>query len=99
MESQKLEKIDFIKIDTDGHEYEVFKGAEKAITKYRPKIIFEIGLYVMDEKKISFEYYFDYFKRLNYKLIDLKTENAISLDNYKKYIPKNGSTDLIAVPQ
>ncbi|MDO8999068.1 MAG: FkbM family methyltransferase [Bacteroidota bacterium] len=98
VENEKLEKIDFIKIDTDGHEYEVFKGADKAIAKYRPKIIFEIGLYVMDEKNISFDFYYEYFKKLNYKLVDTKTEKEVNLTNYKKYIPMNGSTDLIALP-
>jgi FkbM family methyltransferase len=97
-EHQKLDKIDFIKIDTDGHEYEVFKGADKAIAKYKPVIIFEIGLYVMDEKKISFDFYYNYFKNLNYRLIDTKTEKEVNLTNYTRYIPKNGSTDLIAIP-
>ena len=98
VEQQKLEKIDFIKIDTDGHEYEVFKGAERAIAKYRPKIIFEIGLYVLDEKNITFDFYMDYFKRLNYKLVDTKTSVEIHSTNYKRYIPRSGSTDLIAIP-
>lgn len=93
-----IEKINFIKIDTDGHEYEVFKGGKEAIKKYRPHIIFEIGLYVMEEKKIDFDFYFNYFKDLNYKLIDTKTDKEITLSNYRNYIPKNGSTDLIAVP-
>lgn len=98
VENQKPAKIDFIKIDTDGHEYEVFKGADKAIAKYRPKIIFEIGLFLMDEKNISFEFYYNYFKALNYKLVDAKKEIELNMNNYKKFIPKNGSTDLIAVP-
>lgn len=93
-----IEKIDFIKIDTDGHEYEVFKGGKESIKKYRPAIVFEIGLYVMDEKKIDFDFYFNYFKDLNYKLIDTKTDKEVTLSNYRKYIPKNGSTDLIAIP-
>jgi FkbM family methyltransferase len=97
-EQRKLNRIDFIKIDTDGHEYEVFKGAKKVIAAMRPRIIFEIGLYVMDEKKIDFDFYFNYFKDLNYRLIDTKTEKEITLENYRRYIPKNGSTDLIAVP-
>lgn len=98
VENQKPEKIDFIKIDTDGHEYEVFKGAEKVIAKYRPKIIFEIGLYVMEEKNILFDFYYNYFKNLNYRLVDTKTEKEITLQNYRNYIPKKGSTDLIAIP-
>ena len=97
-ESQQLQKIDFIKVDTDGHEYEVFKGAEVAIAKYRPKIIFEIALYVLDEKKINFDFYLNYFGRLNYKLMDTITDAEITSSNYLKYIPKNGSTDLIAIP-
>ncbi len=98
IEQREIKKIDFIKIDTDGHEYEVFKGASKSITKFRPKIIFEIGLYVMDEKNIEFSFYYDYFSKLNYKLLDTKTEREITLQNFRKYIPKNGSTDLIAIP-
>jgi len=94
----KIDRIDFIKIDTDGHEYEVFKGASGAIAKYRPKIIFEIGLYVMDEKNISFDFYYNYFKALNYRLVDTKTEKEITLANYRRYIPLKGSTDLIALP-
>jgi FkbM family methyltransferase len=99
VEKQGLQRIDFIKIDTDGHEYEVFKGAARAIAKLKPVIIFEIGLYVMDEKNISFDFYYNYFKDLNYRLVDTKTEKEINLSNYRRYIPKNGSTDLIAIPK
>ena len=93
-----LKRIDFIKIDTDGHEYEVFKGAAEAIAKFRPKIIFEIGLYVMDEKKITFDFYFRYFTDLCYELIDTKSGARINMTNYKTHIPLKGSTDLIALP-
>jgi len=33
------QQIDFIKIDTEGFEYEVLKGAEKIIKKHKPKFI------------------------------------------------------------
>jgi FkbM family methyltransferase len=95
---EKPGRIDLIKIDTDGHEYEVLKGGREAIARYRPKIIFEIGLYVMDEKSIEFDFYFNYFSELNYRLVDTKTGASISLQNYRRYIPRKGSTDLIALP-
>jgi len=98
VEKENPSRIDLIKIDTDGHEYEVFKGAERVIARYRPRIIFEIGLYVMDEKKIDFDFYYNYFQKLNYKLIDSKSGATISLSNYRRHIPKKGSTDLIAIP-
>jgi len=34
-------KIDFIKIDVEGAEYEVLEGSEKIISKYKPVVLFE----------------------------------------------------------
>lgn len=39
--SGKCPRPDIIKIDTEGHEYEVLKGAEQIIKKYHPKIFYE----------------------------------------------------------
>ena len=36
------EKIDFIKIDAEGHEFNILEGAKKVITKYKPIIIIEV---------------------------------------------------------
>jgi FkbM family methyltransferase len=93
-----LSRIDFIKIDTDGHEYEVFSGARETIKNLRPHIVFEIGLYVLEEKKIDFNFYYKYFSELNYLLYDTKSKKKITPGNHKRYIPNKGSTDLIAVP-
>lgn len=38
-----LERVDLIKVDVEGHEYQVFKGAEKTIEKFQPSIIFEFS--------------------------------------------------------
>lgn len=94
-----LNRLDFIKIDTDGHEYEVLQGAAEAIAQYRPQIIFEIGLYVMTEKGIDFSFYSDYFGRLNYRLYDSASKALITLENHKEFIPAKGTIDIIAIPQ
>jgi len=41
-------KIDFIKIDVEGGEYQVLKGAQKTIKHHQPHIIFEHGLGAAD---------------------------------------------------
>ena len=97
-ENSGIDKVDFIKIDTDGHEFEIFKGAKKTIAKYRPRIVFELGIYIMKEKGIDFLFYIEYFKRLNYKLIDTKTDKTLNIDNWNKLIPALGTTDVIAIP-
>jgi len=94
-----INKLDFIKVDTDGHEYEVFSGAKNTIATLRPKIIFELGLYVMKEKNFDFDFYWNYFHPLNYKLYDLTNTEEITIDNYTKHLPKYGSIDVLAIPQ
>lgn len=41
-------KIDFIKIDVEGGEYGVLKGAKQLLKKYKPVVIFESGLGASD---------------------------------------------------
>ena len=93
-----LARIDLIKIDTDGHEYEVLQGAKECIMRFRPKIIFEVGQYVMKEKKIDFNFYVNYFSGLNYKLFDAETGKEITAANQLKIIPELGTIDVLAIP-
>jgi len=93
-----LHRVDLIKIDTDGHELEVVRGAHKTIEKYRPCVIFEAGLYIMKEHKVAFELFFDYFSYRGYTLINCKNGKIITLDNYFKQIPLRYTTDIVALP-
>ncbi len=47
-----LSKVDFVKLDVDGHECEVLEGWT-TITKYRPKIIMELAPYEEDGRTLS----------------------------------------------
>ncbi len=79
------QKIGSIKIDTEGHEYEVLLGSKNIITNFKPDIIFEINKacaqtclnYLTD-----FDYSFFIIDDQNNKLIPLtKTNNSIKLSN------------------
>lgn len=94
-----LSRLDFIKIDTDGHEYEVLQGARKVIAQYHPQIIFEIGHYILKEKGIDGSMYSSFFEQLNYRLYDAAKETLITLENYKTHIPAKSTVDIIAIPQ
>lgn len=95
---RKLARIDLIKVDTDGHEFEVFKGATDCIVKYRPQIIFEVGKYVMKEQNIVFSCYLEYFHKLHYTLYDSKTRKKVTETNHERLIPSLGTIDIIALP-
>lgn len=40
---KNIQRIDMMKIDVEGYEFEVLKGAENLIKKHKPKIIFEFS--------------------------------------------------------
>jgi FkbM family methyltransferase len=93
-----IEKLYFIKIDTDGHELEVLKGAQQVIRRFRPFIIFEVGLYIMEEVAISFDDYLSFFNRMDYSLVDSGSRREINADNYLRHIPSKGTIDILAKP-
>lgn len=69
----KIDKLDFIKCDTEGHELLVFEGAKKTITSLRPLIYVEI-------KDTNLKKMFELFKETNYK--------AYTYNNYtNKIVP------------
>jgi len=58
---EKTEKIDLIKIDVEGYEMEVFKGAKSFFKEHQPVIFCEI--FLSEQNKIFFE---KFLKELNY---------------------------------
>lgn len=94
----QIQRLDLIKIDTDGHEYRVLSGAHETVKKYRPYIIFEIGGYVLEEQHLGFEHFNKYFRALNYTLRNAKNGKKITLQNFSNHIPLRATTDVIAIP-
>jgi len=65
---KKLEKIDLLKIDTEGHEYYVLKGASKNLIKIN-YIYFEHHYDDMLKKGYTFSDIHNFLKKNNFKLI------------------------------
>jgi hypothetical protein len=95
----EVSRLDFIKIDTDGYEYEVLKGARQAITEFKPAVIFEVGLYVMKERTIDFKCYSDFFTSLGYLMYNSSNFKHIDAENYREHIPERGTIDILAIFQ
>jgi precorrin-6B methylase 2 len=54
VEKLRLRKVDLIKMDIEGEEYNALKGAIKTIRKFKPKIIIEIHSKNLREKILEF---------------------------------------------
>ena len=62
IDSLNLENLDFIHLDTEGHELAIFKKAVKTIKKCRPKILSDL---TVDEEKIK-----KFLFNLDYELVE-----------------------------
>ena len=98
VKEENIASLNFIKIDTDGHEFDVLSGAKQTIRSFKPQIIFELGQYVLEEHGITFKDYDRFFSKLDYKLSDSSNNKSITIENYKRMIPKQGTIDVLALP-
>jgi len=98
-EKEKINRVDFIKIDTEGYEHQVLLGGRKSIAAFHPVIIFEAGLYQVEDRCGGFKDYLDFFDSLGYSLYNSKNMAPINRENYRKNIPQYATIDVLAVPK
>ncbi len=94
-------KISFIKIDVEGAELKVLRGAEKIIRRDTPKIAFEFGIGGSEFYQTSAADIFNFFEELNYCLYDFKGYlqgyRAYTLPEFENVYRKNILYNFIAV--
>ena len=79
------EVIDFIKIDTEGYDYEVLKGLKQTIKKYRPTILVEYNPHLFDRiNKFLINYTPYVFNIKNNTLLKLNNTKSENLDRFGK---------------
>ena len=66
------ERIDLIKIDVEGGEFDVFKGAVQVLRKFHPVVVFEHGLGAADFYNTQPEEMFNFLEKHNYCLYTLR---------------------------
>jgi len=74
-------KVDFIKIDTEGHEYFILMGAKKTIETYKPIIQLEYNITNMKQCNITPSMIDNLIYELNYKKINFTNEELIIAPN------------------
>jgi len=83
----KIPKIDFIKCDVEGFEFEIFKGAKKTLKKFKPLIFVEIEERHTKKYKINPEKIRQFFNKIDYFCYSVKGENILKTKTITKEIP------------
>lgn len=85
---QDIKKVDFIKVDIEGAEYDFLLGASHTIEKFRPMILMEIQEQRLIKYGANSEKVFTYINDLSYKYLFV-TDNSIDEGrNYKEDLNK-----------
>ncbi|MDX2111061.1 MAG: FkbM family methyltransferase [Verrucomicrobiota bacterium] len=99
---KNLKRVDFIKIDVDGNEYEVLQGATKLLSNFKPTILIELSPHVHDEKDPSqWDKLISLLVNSGYIFESIKGEvfNQPTSIELRKLIPINGSLNFIMKPK
>ncbi len=77
IEAEGLEEVALVKIDVDGHECEVLRGAKKTLSTYRPVIVMELAPYVLKERGCALEEVLELLRECGYKMYDERSGKEI----------------------
>jgi FkbM family methyltransferase len=74
-----IEQIDLIKIDVEGFEMHVLKGANKILTRFRPKLFIEIDDVLLRSNNTSPKEIFNYLKdNYNYNILNASNNKPLN---------------------
>lgn len=91
-----LSRLDLLKIDVEGYEMKVLKGALRSLARFKPRIILELSYYVGDISG-SIQRFIDFLFYLDYRLFDVsggEIDHALLVAEFPYYT----SCDIIMLP-
>lgn len=99
VKTNEINRLDFIKIDVDGFEPFIIRGAEKTLARFRPSILLELCPYILEEHKSSLHELMNLLSGLNYTLYNESGRNRLPFltEALLRKIPAGGSINALAV--
>ncbi len=95
-------QIDFIKIDVEGGEFDVLKGAKNLLSRHHPIIVFECGIGASEFYGTNPVELFNYLDNLNYKISILRAymqkDNPLTVLEFEQAFIQNTDYYFIAHP-
>jgi len=98
LQSLKLKKVDFIKMDVDGFEVHVLGGATVTLETYHPAILMELSPYLYSEHGKSLDDLLSLLTRAGYSMFHLDHRSELPMDSKRIHamVPAGSSINVIA---
>lgn len=100
---EKETPIRFVKIDVEGAEFLVLKGAEQTLKIHRPVVVFEFGLGASDYYQSSEKELFAFFRALDYTLFTFDgffaKKKPLDLQAFENHYQQNTEYYFLAIPK
>lgn len=98
----KIERVDFIKCDTEGSEFLVFQGAKGVINKYRPVILSEIDRGHLHRYQQTTDSVEQFFSKLSYLIYIYKNGSFVKAHSLAKesnyfFIPQEKELQVLSI--
>lgn len=98
----KVERIDLVKLDVDGHEYDVLRGFRASLARFRPIIIVEIAPFIFAGAKArEFDDFVQLLVDLDYDFTDANTGRPVARDpaELRRTITPGGGINAVLFPR
>ena len=92
-----LDRVDLIKLDVDGHELDVLRGARTTLTQYHPTIVMELTSYTLEERGHDPAELASLLEDMNYRLHDLGGRSLLGGTDAVFKLPAGHSLNVIAL--
>ncbi len=97
--SESLTRIDFIKIDVEGHEYEVLEGAQRTLMLHRPILFIEYNELTKTLSGHPMEEFESFFDRFGYRLYGVRYGWVRELKPLSNLRQTEDVSDLVCFPK
>ena len=99
MRTLEVTRLDLIKLDVDGHELLVLRGARETLARLRPTVVFEFCPYLLAERHEPPDALLPVFDAAGYALHEERGAPITDRARLMRSIPHGASANIVAMPR